>query len=39
LNTCMWTHPVTARQISTLTDAWGVEGANASSGWYEVLMP
>jgi len=39
MNTCMWTHPVTAHQLSTLTDAWGVEGVNASLGWYEVLMP
>jgi phosphopantothenoylcysteine decarboxylase len=39
MNTFMWTHPVTAHQLSTLTDAWGVDGANASSGWYEVLMP
>ncbi|RFU24041.1 hypothetical protein B7463_g12295, partial [Scytalidium lignicola] len=39
MNTCMWTHPITAQQLSTLTDAWGAEGANANSGWYEVLMP
>ena len=39
MNTFMWTHPITAHQLSTLTDAWGVDGANAISGWYEVLMP
>jgi phosphopantothenoylcysteine decarboxylase len=39
MNVCMWNHPVTAHQLSTLRDTWGVGGANACPGWYEVLMP
>jgi phosphopantothenoylcysteine decarboxylase len=39
MNTCMWNHPVTAQQLSTLTGAWGVQGPNGGSGWYEVLLP
>jgi phosphopantothenoylcysteine decarboxylase len=39
MNTCMWTHPLTGRQLSILKDTWGVDGTNISSGWYEILMP
>ncbi|KAK4994601.1 hypothetical protein LTR66_005402 [Elasticomyces elasticus] len=35
MNTAMWMHPVTTKQIAVLRDEWGVE----SSGWFEVLTP
>ncbi|KAK4973970.1 hypothetical protein LTR28_010997 [Elasticomyces elasticus] len=35
MNTAMWMHPVTTKQIAVLRDEWGVE----NSGWFEVLMP
>lgn len=34
MNTCMWRHPITARQIKTLEQDWGGE-----QGWVEVLRP
>lgn len=34
MNTCMWNHPITARQLRVLEDEWGGE-----SGWFEVLRP
>ncbi|OAA58458.1 Flavoprotein [Niveomyces insectorum RCEF 264] len=27
MNTCMWNHPLTARQLATLRNAWGAEAA------------
>ncbi|KAK6400020.1 hypothetical protein LTR95_019359 [Oleoguttula sp. CCFEE 5521] len=35
MNTAMWTHPVTAKQISVLEQEWGVD----KGGWFEVLRP
>lgn len=35
MNTAMWKHPVTAKQIKVLEDEWGV----ANGGWFEVLRP
>ncbi|OQN99039.1 hypothetical protein B0A48_14900 [Cryoendolithus antarcticus] len=35
MNTAMWTHPVTAKQITVLEEEWGVE----RGGWVEVLRP
>ncbi|KAH7145616.1 putative flavoprotein [Dactylonectria estremocensis] len=34
MNTAMWRHPITAKQIKTLEEEWGGE-----SGWVEVLRP
>jgi phosphopantothenoylcysteine decarboxylase len=35
MNTAMWRHPITKRQIKVLETEWGVDGA----GWVEVLWP
>ncbi|GME65345.1 Phosphopantothenoylcysteine decarboxylase [Neofusicoccum parvum] len=35
MNTAMWEHPVTRKQIATLEGEWGV----ANGGWVEVLRP
>jgi len=35
MNTAMWTHPVTAKQIAVLEHEWGVE----QGGWVSVLRP
>lgn len=37
MNTAMWSHPVTAKQIAILEDEWGV--GNGKGGWIEVLRP
>ncbi|KAL9604086.1 MAG: hypothetical protein Q9179_001975 [Wetmoreana sp. 5 TL-2023] len=37
MNTAMWLHPITRKQIKTLQDDWGVEGG--PDGWVEVLKP
>ena len=37
MNTAMWRHPVTKKQIKILEEDWGV-GSNAD-GWIEVLRP
>ncbi|KAF5564779.1 phosphopantothenoylcysteine decarboxylase [Fusarium napiforme] len=34
MNTCMWNHPITARQLRVLEEEWGGE-----NGWFEVLRP
>ncbi|EXA37127.1 phosphopantothenoylcysteine decarboxylase [Fusarium oxysporum f. sp. pisi HDV247] len=34
MNTCMWNHPITSRQLRVLEDEWGGE-----NGWFEVLRP
>ena len=35
MNTAMWRHPVTGRQLEVLEGEWGV----GSGGWVEVLRP
>lgn len=35
MNTAMWRHPVTRRQLAVLEGEWGVE----NGGWVEVLQP
>ena len=35
MNTAMWRHPLTARQVRTLEEEWGVQGG----GWVQVLRP
>jgi len=43
MNTAMWRHPITKRQIAVLEDEWGVgddDGdLHGNEGWYEVLRP
>jgi phosphopantothenoylcysteine decarboxylase len=39
MNTAMWRHPVTSRQIKVLTEDWGVSDDGEGSGWFEVLPP
>lgn len=44
MNTAMWTHPVTAKQVRVLEEDWGVNGKNTVAnlghdGWFEVLRP
>jgi hypothetical protein len=38
MNTQMWLHPITAKQIRILEEEWGVN-RTAPGGWYEVLLP
>lgn len=35
MNTAMWSHPVTAKQLKVLEEEWGV----GNGGWFEVLRP
>lgn len=35
MNTAMWSHPVTAKQLKVLEEEWGVK----RGGWFEVLRP
>jgi phosphopantothenoylcysteine decarboxylase len=37
MNTAMWRHPVTKRQIRVLEEEWGV--GEGKEGWFEVLRP
>ncbi|KAI9698222.1 MAG: hypothetical protein M1836_004224 [Candelina mexicana] len=37
MNTAMWRHPITKRQIKVLEEDWGVQ--EDSLGWFEVLKP
>lgn len=39
MNSSMWAHPVTAKQIRVLEEEWGVGGADPGQGWMEVLRP
>ncbi|KAM7223388.1 Flavoprotein [Rhypophila decipiens] len=45
MNSAMWRHPVTGKQIKVLTDDWGVrdgeggENSAAGEGWFQVLLP
>lgn len=40
MNTAMWRHPVTKRQIRVLEEEWGVESEKSEgSGWFEVVRP
>ncbi|KAE8454098.1 hypothetical protein EG329_007876 [Mollisiaceae sp. DMI_Dod_QoI] len=40
MNTAMWRHPITMKQIKVLEDEWGVEGEQSEGeGWFEVLRP
>ena len=35
MNTAMWNHPVTKKQVNVLDEEWGAR----NGGWFEVLMP
>jgi len=37
MNTAMWRHPVTKKQIKVLEEDWGIGGE--VNGWIEVLRP
>lgn len=37
MNTAMWKHPITKKQLRILEDEWGVDGTG--QGWIEVLRP
>ncbi|EKD16570.1 uncharacterized protein L3040_001312 [Drepanopeziza brunnea f. sp. 'multigermtubi'] len=41
MNTAMWRHPVTGRQVRVLEEEWGVKGEDGEDGegWFEVLRP
>ncbi|KAI9054132.1 hypothetical protein LZ554_001303 [Drepanopeziza brunnea f. sp. 'monogermtubi'] len=41
MNTAMWRHPVTGRQVRVLEEEWGVQGEDGEDGegWFEVLRP
>ncbi|KAJ9305350.1 hypothetical protein DTO217A2_5141 [Paecilomyces variotii] len=39
MNTAMWLHPITAKQVRVLEEEWGVNGQNPDQGWFEVLRP
>lgn len=42
MNTAMWRHPVTAKQVKILEEDWGVkkdEATGQETGWFEVLRP
>ncbi|PYH92647.1 flavo protein [Aspergillus ellipticus CBS 707.79] len=42
MNTAMWRHPVTGKQIRVLQEEWGVrrdEETGEETGWFEVLPP
>lgn len=39
MNSSMWAHPITAKQIRLLEEEWGVNKAHPKDGWIEVLPP
>ncbi|KAF9886089.1 hypothetical protein FE257_012024 [Aspergillus nanangensis] len=45
MNTAMWVHPVTAKQVRVLEEEWGWRGRDGEAsqgenrGWFEVLSP
>jgi phosphopantothenoylcysteine decarboxylase len=39
MNTVMWRHPVTSKQIRVLEEEWGVGKTGDGNGWFEVLRP
>ncbi|KAL8874188.1 MAG: hypothetical protein Q9174_000454 [Haloplaca sp. 1 TL-2023] len=39
MNSAMWLHPITKKQIKILEEDWGVDGGAEGSGWMEVLRP
>ena len=39
MNTAMWRHPITVKQIKVLEEEWGVGRVSGGQGWFEVLRP
>ena len=39
MNTAMWKHPITAKQIRILEEDWGIRANEEGIGWFEVLRP
>lgn len=39
MNTAMWRHPITMRQMRVLEEEWGVKDDGKGEGWFEVLRP
>ncbi len=39
MNTAMWTHPITTRQVRILEEEWGVREDENAPGWFEVIRP
>lgn len=39
MNTAMWRHPITAKQVRVLEEEYGVGPAGDGDGWFEVLRP
>ena len=43
MNTAMWRHPITKKEIRLLEEDWGVRdekaGLHGDDGWFEVLTP
>jgi phosphopantothenoylcysteine decarboxylase len=39
MNTAMWEHPITAKQIKVLEDDWGIKEDFSQPGWFKVLRP
>ena len=37
MNSAMWNHPITAKQIRILEGEWGVKDDQEGNGWFEVL--
>jgi hypothetical protein len=38
MNSSMWAHPITAKQIRLLEEEWGVNGVNPDEGWIENVI-
>ena len=39
MNTAMWRHPITRKQIKILEEDWGINANGDGDGWVEVLRP
>ena len=39
MNTAMWRHPITSKQIKVLEQEWGSQSADQEEGWFTVLRP
>ena len=39
MNTAMWSHPITAKQIRVLEQEWGAGKDGEGEGWFTVLRP
>ena len=39
MNTAMWRHPITSKQIKVLEQDWGAQTSDHGEGWFTVLRP